>query len=1064
MPDNRGIAQQRLKYLRRKMLKDQGFRKEYTAFMQKLFTHGYARKVPEDRVDERAWFIPHHGVYHPVKKKIRGVFDCSAAKDGVSLNSQLIQGPDPANSLLGVLFRFRAGLIGFMADIETMYYQVRIPVEHSKFLRFYWWEDGNLDQEPRVCEMCVHPFGAVSSKGCVIFALHQTALDNKDRYGMDALETLLQDFYVDDLLKAMDNEDEVIDLINRVSGMCSAGGFNLTKFICGNEKVINSVPMEKRAKVEQPLSVGKDPKGESALGMQWHVKEDTLGFCIDFSMDDGSRRGCLSTIHRIKDPLGLVAPFLLKGRKLLQKLAGEAAGWDGLLPEKIGDKWNRWRSEVLLLNKLKIQRCYRSKSFGRLVNVTLHCFSDACFIGYGVACYLRLVDIDGNVEVALVMGKSRVSPLKPTTVPRLELTAAVVSAKIGALVGKELKLADLETFYWVDNKIVLGYICNPNKRYRIFVANRVNLIEDLTSLKNWRYVQTKDNPADHSSRGISPREEEKVKQYLDGPEFLSSQDDSWRHHNPETEELKDDVEIKKVKVVNAVKVKGMRTVLEILEERISSWHRMKRVVAWVIRFARRRHRKGVSPNQDLSVSEINTAETIITKWVQARSFEKDLKSIEGNKTRKLKKWKGNLWRLNPFLDEDGVMRVGGRLSEAEEDENFCFPAIFPKQDIVSKRLVEWHHKKIEHRGKHSTICEVREAGYWLVNANKEVGDVVYACVRCRWLRGKVSEQKMSDLPFDRTTTEPPFTYCGVDIFGHIKVKEGRKTLKRYGVLFTCLSLRAVHIEVASSLEADSFIQALTRFVSRRGAVREIRCDNGTNLTGAENELKEAMAEMDHEKIRIFMTEQGGEWIVWDKNTPAASHMGGVWERQIRTVKSVLTSLIKSCPRTLDEETLRTFLVEAEGIVNSRPLAIENLFDPESAPLTPNKILTMKSRFVSPPPGEFQEADVYCRKRWRISQHLANKFWSRWRTEYLQLQQVRQKWTGEKRNARVGDVVLLKEEGDVRNHWPMGRVIDVHPSKDGLVRSVTLQVRSSVLKRPIHKTVLLVGADSSNDGE
>ena len=182
---------------------------------------------------------------------------------------------------------------------------------------------------------------------------------------------------------------------------------------------------------------------------------------------------------------------------------------------------------------------------------------------------------------------------------------------------------------------------------------------------------------------------------------------------------------------------------------------------------------------------------------------------------------------------------------------------------------------------------------------------------------------MSDLPVDRTTTEAPFTYCGVDLFGAIKVKEGRKVLKKYGVLFTCLSCRAVHIEMSSSLETDTFIQALTRFMGRRGEVREIRCDNGSNFTGAENELREAMKEMDHQKIRAFMTENGGDWIIWEKNTPLASHMGGVWERQIRTVKSVLMSLIKSSPRVLDSETLSTFLVEAESIVNSRHLTLQN---------------------------------------------------------------------------------------------------------------------------------------------
>ena len=172
------------------------------------------------------------------------------------------------------------------------------------------------------------------------------------------------------------------------------------------------------------------------------------------------------------------------------------------------------------------------------------------------------------------------------------------------------------------------------------------------------------------------------------------------------------------------------------------------------------------------------------------------------------------------------------------------------------------------------------------------------------------------------------------------------------------------------------------------------------------------------------------------------------------------SLVKSNPRTLDEETLRTFFAEAEGIVNSRPLTLENLHDPESAPLTPNQILTMKSRVVLPPPGEFQAADVYCRKRWRVTQHLANCFWSRWRKEFLQLLQNRQKWTEESRNLQVDDVVLLKEDGIVRGRWPMARVVKVLPSKDGLVRSVSLKVGEATFDRPVSKTVLLVAKENS----
>ena len=588
-------------------------------------------------------------------------------------------------------------------------------------------------------------------------------------------------------------------------------------------------------------------------------------------------------------------------------------------------------------------------------------------------------------------------------------------------------------------------------------------------------METKENPADFASRGISTKDTEKVKVWLYGPKFLSLKDEHWRHILPETEELENDIEVK-AQTAHAVKVtEDMRSILSIMEERISSWHRMKRVVCWIVRFVTRcnKKRRDNSANTDqldvgydkikggqvssLVVSEIENAEVRILQWLQKRTFEDDLKVIASKEGRGLDKKEGRLWKLNPFVDNNGVLRVGGRLTLAEESEDFKFPVIVPKQTICTKRLIEWHHKMIEHRGRHSTVGQLREAGYWVVSCGKETSAVIYACVRCRWLRQKTGEQMMSNLPLDRMTTEPPFTYCGLDLFGAIKVKEGRTILKKYGAIFTCLSSRAVHVEMVSSLETDTFIQALIRFIGRRGEVRQIRCDNGSNFVGAENELREAMKEMDHEKIRAFMTENGGDWIVWEKNTPSASHMGGVWERQIRTIKSVLMSLIKSSPRVLDSETLSTFLVEAESIVNSRPLTLENLTDPECKPLTPKQVLTMKSRVVSPPPGVFQKADVYCRKRWRISQHMANAFWTRWRKEYLQLLQERQKWTKERRNLAVGDVVLLKDEAEARDRWPMAKVIEVHPSSDGLIRSVTLRVGNSTFKRPIQKTVLLVEA-------
>ena len=255
--------------------------------------------------------------------------------------------------------------------------------------------------------------------------------------------------------------------------------------------------------------------------------------------------------------------------------------------------------------------------------------------------------------------------------------------------------------------------------------------------------------------------------------------------------------------------------------------------------------------------------------------------------------------------------------------------------------------------------------------------------------------------------------------------------------------------------------SLRRFIARRGKVRSIHSDNGTNFVGADNEWKKAYKEMDQLKIKEFLSKEDCDWIEWKRNPPTASHMGGVWERMIRSVREVLQSLLKNNAHILNDESLHTLLLEAEAIVNSRPLTVENINDPDSLPLSPSQLLTMKAKIILPPPGTFQKEDLYARKRWRRVQHLANEFWRRWRKEFLNSLQQRQKWTGVKRNFEVGDIVLLHDDTEIRNNWPRGVVVETFPDTEGLVRTVKLRVANTQtqLTHPITKLVLLLEANS-----
>jgi len=334
MPNNRHQAVTRAEGLKRRFAHDSKFRKDYMNFMSDIISKGYARKAPAtDAVrqsSERLWYIPHHGVYHPQKpNKIRVVLDCSCQYLGKSLNKSLMQGPDLTNSLVGVLTRFRKEPVAVMADIEAMFYQVRVPDSQCSFLRFVWWPDGNVDSDLEDYEMTVHLFGAVSSPSCANYALKRTAYDNEAEFGRSAAETLRKNFYVDDLLKSVSDSTSAVSLISAVQQMCAKGGFHLTKFVSNSQTVLEAIPASDRANnvVNVDLSQTVMPV-ERALGVHWCVENDSLGFRIIMKDKPSTRRGILSTISSVYDPLGLAAPFLLNGKKLLQQLCMNHVDWD----------------------------------------------------------------------------------------------------------------------------------------------------------------------------------------------------------------------------------------------------------------------------------------------------------------------------------------------------------------------------------------------------------------------------------------------------------------------------------------------------------------------------------------------------------------------------------------------------------------------------------------------------------------------------------------------------------------------------------------------------------------
>ena len=448
---------------------------------------------------------------------------------------------------------------------------------------------------------------------------------------------------------------------------------------------------------------------------------------------------------------------------------------------------------------------------------------------------------------------------------------------------------------------------------------------------------------------------------------------------------------------------------------------------------------------ELCVGELEEACSAIVQLVQQQSFSEDLKSISNkSKLHQLRK-------LSPIL-LNRTLRVGGRVSQAPIPFEAKHQMILPCKHPVTDLIIHHHHSNVVgHLGTNTVLAAVRKT-FWIVKGNAAVRRVVRHCLPCQKNNTSPGEQMMADLPLVRLTPDvPPFTNIGIDYFGPLHVKQGRKNFKRYGCIFTCLSIRAVHIEIAHSLSEDSFLCAFQRFVSRRGRPEHVFSDNGTNFKADEQELRTSIQTWNQHKVIDYLHQKG---IEWHFNPPAASHMGGVWERLIRSVKNILKAFLKK--QLLADEALTTLMTEVELIMNDRPLTTASDNVNGVQPLTPNKLLLLRTN-ASYPPGTFSKDKLYTGRWWRQIHYLANVFWKRWISEFLPTLQIRQKWLVPRVSFKVGDVVLIKDERLPRGEWPLGVVTEVHPDRNGYVRSVRLFSRGFYKVRPITKIYLLEGA-------
>ncbi|XP_037931148.1 uncharacterized protein LOC119665960 [Teleopsis dalmanni] len=587
------------------------------------------------------------------------------------------------------------------------------------------------DIEKMYRQILVHPedgqltYGTRSAPCLATKCLQALADDNMQNYPLGA-SALKQNFYVDDCLHGADSLRTLLETQSQLKKILTTSGFKLRKWCANHPSLLQGIPHDD---LEVNLDLENNNDTTKTLGLSWCPKSDSL--CVKVKLEpvcSTTKRSATSDLARLFDPLGLLSPVVIS-RHIFK----------GEVP----------------------------------ANIQLHIFTDASGKAYGAAAYLRSTFQNGQIIVRLLCAKSRVAPLKRLTLPRLELCAAVVGAELATKIKNDLQIRNYQTFFWCDSQIVISWINSPSSKFHTFVANRVSNIHPLTATSQWRPVSSEHNPADILSRGLAPHKLQSSSMWFYGPMFLYGREELWPSKPSsalKSETLIDPERKKETQVSTLSVVEGTANPGEFIYSirHNNSFGRLQRILSYILRFVKRTRRKQNDHSSNfLTPDYLDAAQQVIIKSIQYAEFKNEIKIMKSdgriNKS-------SALASLAPFIDNTGIIRVGGRLD----------PMLLPYNDPIVKLIMEQVHKKYMHCGPQSLLANMRHR-YWPIKGKLMARSVVQHCVRCTKVRPRFYEQLMGNLPATRVQPGRPFLTTGVDFCGpfwiHYRIRASNQLLE-----------------------------------------------------------------------------------------------------------------------------------------------------------------------------------------------------------------------------------------------------------------------------------------------
>ena len=1053
LPDNYGTALKTLMSTERSLKKDPSWALSYQEQMDDMLNRNVARKLsPEESRDWNGpkFYISHLAVKSSSKSTpVRIVFNSSQISKGTSLNNCLAKGPDSyRNTTVGILLRWREEHVAIVGDIKKMFHSILLKPVEQHCHRFLWRNlEDNRDPDEYIMErvnMGDRPSPAIATE-----ALYKTAELHEHKYPR-AAKFVKGSSYVDDLIDSVGTNKQAEELAKETENLLAEGNFK-----------IKGWQMSSTTRSDGGQNLKGDDEHVGVLGMWWNPDKDSISYKVTLNFSDkrrGERTGpnlmardvpesipetlskrlVLQQVMSLYDPLRLVGPYFVLAMILLRKTWLLKLEWDDPLPSSHREDWIKFFKDLFLLENMDIPRCLRPRGVdGKPWLIIL---SDGSELAYGCAAYIRWAS-EGRVYMSLIMSKCRIAPINTVSIPRMELNGAVLSKRCRVAISKEMRYPFERVIHLVDSETVLNMINNLSCRFKVYEGVRVGEIQAATGgdMSDWYWICGEDNIADWVTRGRTLEDMKHDSEWFTGPSILKRPFSEWnvktgRTHN---EALPGEKKLTGTCVSNTIEQKD-----DLYDcSRVSSLQKAIRIVARILGiFQQKSFNGGCLTN--LNPTLMMEAEKIFIKDAQI-SVEMESPDYK---------------RLNPARRDDGIWVVGStRLANKNPMSHIYagLPIFLPSCHRFTRLAMLAAHNRA-HRGRDATLASFRER-FWTPGGPKLAKSVVSKCQLCRLRNTALMRQQMGRLPVERLTPAPPFNFSMLDLFGPYQVRgevQKRISGKVWGVLFTDMVARAVHIEVMYGYDTDSFMLALRRFVSIRGWPEKLYSDPGSQLAGAKREMKDAICKSGHEN-----------GLDWTLGTPDAPWEQGAVESLVKTVKRALDISIHNQRLSVPE--FQTVCSEVANLVNERPLGLLPDLDSDINVLTPNCLLL--GRASSSNPNNWLP-NHSLKTRGNLVSSIENQFWIHWMELFAPSLVYRHKWHEKERDIQVDDVVLILDSDTFRGQYRLGIVQKTHPGRDGIIRVVTVGYKNfrvdekvyqykgqpyKTVKRRVQRLVLLV---------